>query len=421
MWRIILITLAAAGVSTISCKPAEIESAIQNCDGLFACIVGGDTPAVCNLGGQPETNPLACCVDIEKSCTECAEYGGCGFGTSCLDNAPAACEAIDAQYGGTGTGNDDDDGDDGLDSPEGGENGDGADSTGDMCGDVYGSFQCRGWVAGLHKYAPGAGTGPNAREFDLGPAGTHYRCIDDIMVEAPIDEDPDGPVVNAACREACDAAWSGYTQWNLNGSQSWEFDRNECIFEPSGNGGVVPSDQDDPGTDVGTAACDWFDDESQNIFLGAADDTQCSQADCSSTAWNPNHDFSYSFNAITRVHTVAGPRSFFEDLLVDPEQLFACDVTRYAQSFNVAGAESWAITDATSGDLLYRLGFRTGDYDVTIKRNATGTHPTYPLSSYTAMGTAFAALNGYNAFKLTFKRPLVTGGYATHTINLTLS
>jgi hypothetical protein len=116
------------------------------------------------------------------------------------------------------------------------------------------------------------------------------------------------------------------------------------------------------------------------------------------------------------------PRSFVDDIVEEGlwHNIYQCDTGRYFMSDD-GPPEAWSMEwlSSTENGLLYEMGFRTDDYDLTIRRNAHGS-TVYVLDS-DGMVDAWNALKAYNSFVITFKRPVAPTGYHTYTMTLTLT
>lgn len=286
-------------------------------------------------------------------------------------------------------------------------------TAGDQC-DGWGVYVCHGWVAGVYQ-RNGVGDGAFFNLFDDSvPAVSQnfYECIDNIEVSAPFNAD--AQMIENACKESCYLMNYGWpATWG-----PWVYDHTECVFDENGNNGYLESEV------AGIATCPGSIDATMPIvpipafeYERGAIPEECSPVDCSN--WAPNSKITYSYNAITRTHTTGITPGHLSELYNGGyEQLYGCDDARWMQD-HVGGVERWSMVDLVSGDFLYRMGFRSGDYEVTIKRAGSTSYPTYPMNSYAQMQTAFNALMIYHNLTIKFRRPKSGGGYYSHTMNLT--
>lgn len=300
-----------------------------------------------------------------------------------------------------------------------------ADSSGggDQCIESWSVYQCRGLIIPYYRYMNGGsgtpiffegidpdGAGPM-------PAQDPYICSDDIFVVGP-DADPNSNEIRKLCRAKCDEE-KGDLQfppsigpYNFTGTV-------ECVFEDNSNDGQPTSpDPVGPGND---ATCPWIDanpEEDQNLFDRSAEPADCASVSCA--GWNPDSWISWSFNTGTKTHTTIFPGWFLDDMADDSgARLYVCDKSRFYDSLINGAPKGW-IYAVADNDVLYRMGFRTGDYKLTVQRAGSSSNPVYPLDTVNQRVYAMDELSIGGSFIVRFRRPKTGGGYDSHTMNLTL-
>lgn len=298
-------------------------------------------------------------------------------------------------------------------------------STGDECPE-WGRYDCRGFAAGLfcREGICNAGFG---YEFQFGASGQQAVCIEDggtvsIPICVPFVGEIDSDFLFDECRAECESLTWEWPEEVVIGGITWEFaNQTVCVFEPVGNDGWVPQDQEPAdmpaGQNIGPADCDFFDDDPQVVYQAPCDNEECQDTSVCST-WDHDVDskISTSFKAgppptyTTKVNT-AFWNAFVEERFAE---LYACDEGRYHESI-IGGVSSWAIKDAVAGEFLYELGFRNGDSLVKIAWTGTPGAWTY-LDSYEDMAAFYDLHGDKTSFKLEWLRGLVV-----HKMNLSLN
>jgi len=291
-------------------------------------------------------------------------------------------------------------------------------TAGEQC-EEFSHYRCRGFVADVYRHMT---IGLKFSDIPYGAAGFDpldaYACIGngpgddtDMIVTAPRGTPPDDPIIFNACTEACieenvDYGWPD----PFGTSGQWVFDHRECVFGPLANGG----ESFDPSV-AGVADCAAVGAAQQNEEIDEdATPDECAPVDCSD--WDPNASIAYAVRGTTHEATFdAG----FAAYLQTPEgynKLYGCDDGRYMQSHTGAPpVESWKMVGLSSGEVLYRMGFRSNDKDLKIKRANCSICGYYPLTTLAGMRTAYAAIGSYDDFVVQWKR-----GTTTHTLNLAL-
>lgn len=312
-----------------------------------------------------------------------------------------------------------------------------ADSGGECMPDE-GLYACHGWVAGVYRRK----TNPDSMTI-LGfsdPTRVNAECYgggNSIQIPLMYQEEGENDYLLAECRDKCkellaDGQWTWTDFPNPDGS-IWEPYKIVCVSEPDGNNGAIPEGLE--GTHDGlnpvtgaSELCAWVGktgdpldhDPIQVVYLGPPEDDQCAPAPVC-TGWQPSTSISHSLSGTT--HTVTIDDAFLYDLLHDDgwRTALACDDGSFQQIFNGSGVESWKMVNLTSGDLWYALGFRTGDYDLKVKKTVGGTYQS--LNSYPSMAAAFDLLYPQEtAITVQFKRPCVGTCFpTTHTTNITIN
>ncbi len=371
------------------------------------------------------------CINYDND-DEC----GCTFIPSC------DCDPAPPSYEGDGTADSGDDADTGMVDGVGEAGGDvgGVDESGGEweCGedDDLVFYRCKGWVAGLHRRTDG--TQPNRRYIAEGNQinDDFWATCTEEWVVGPLMADIDNAWVFDMCTDHFQMFRAGDYGWPAN--PDFTFVENKGIFGPSGfdtngitpGGGEVPAGKADPDANgtVGDNSGGTAGAVCENIYPNAeqiqmfevgelGEPPTCAAVSCS--GWNPNGTVSYSINTGTKTITTSMPRSHFVNIFESLwTKLYECDDGRYAQTNpNVTSTsyETWKMTglNATGNELLYRMGFRNNDDQLTIERNVAGA-TVYPLGGTTAgtgynnQMTAGVAMYPYSSFKIKFRRSGVT-------------
>lgn len=296
---------------------------------------------------------------------------------------------------------------------------------GEQCMENWAVFQCRGLVIPYYYYMNGGAGNPIFFEGidpdGVGPmqAQDPYICSDSIFVVGP-DGDPDSEGIREACRDKCNEEKGDYVfpasigPYNFSGTV-------ECIFEENSNDGLPSSAPVGAGN---VASCSWIDatapiePEQQNRRDRDATVDDCAELSCA--GWNPDAWITWSFNTSSNTHTTGFPSWFLGAMLNEQAgRMYACDESRFYEA-QVNGQPKGWIYAVASNDVLYRMGFRTGDYKLTVKRAGSSANPTYPLDTEAQRVLAMQELAVGGSFVVKFRRPTTGGGYANHTMNLTL-
>lgn len=297
-------------------------------------------------------------------------------------------------------------------------------SGGEQCAESWSVYQCRGIIIPYYYYMNG-GAG-NSIFFDgIDPDGVGpmlpqdpYICSDSIFVVGP-DNDPNSEFVRDACKAQCDEEKGDLVfpasigPYNFSGTV-------ECVFDDNSNGGLPTSVPIGAGN---VASCPWIDlsdpvePEPQNLWDRDAEPADCEEVSC--VGWDPNSWITWSYNTATKTHTTVFPGWFLGEMLEEQSaRLYACDESRFYEAFVGGQPKGW-IYAVANNDVLYRMGFRTGDYKLTVQRAGSPTNTIYPLDTDVQRVYAMAELAVGGSFVVKFRRPR-SGGYDVHTMNLTL-
>lgn len=319
---------------------------------------------------------------------------------------------------------------------ESGPNDDGAEESGD-CEPMEGVYACHGWVAGVYRRK----NNPDSMTI-LGSSSGHvnaecYGGGDSIKITRMYQGEMENDYLFDECRDRCrelvaEGQWT-WADFPNPDSNTWEQFKIVCVSEIDGNNGAIPEGQDgvhdglNPVTGA-TDLCNWVGHTGDSIdhdpisitYEGPAEDDQCAPAPVC-TGWQPSTSITHSLSGTT--HTVTIDDAFLIDLIHDDGWRTAlhCDDGSFMQNFNGSGVESWKMVNLTSGDLWYAMGFRSGDYDLKVKKTVGGTYTS--LNSYPNMATAFDLLYPQEtAITVQFKRPCVGTCFpTTHTTNITIN
>lgn len=412
-WTILPALAIAAVAASVSCKPQDsAPDPFDKCDVALFCVDAGTAIEQCESAHNVAISDC-CAVPAAEACA------GSTFYASCVDNYyPDVC----AVYGGSSGPDGDDDASVSISSAGSMSSGgsattadSGADETGGACPE-WGKYRCEGWVVGLYS----TDAAPTNYEFAFG-ATVMGQCIDEIEICVVDVGTDDSAFLFEECRDACEAMNWGWPSVPPTGNHNaWELRKSVCVFAPDGAQGYVPQGLENVTDQPGVMDCPNVGPTGSGIqqvfYVDTCDDSECVSPSC--TGWNPNGAISYSYNATTRVHTVSMARSYVENLMdSDYARLYECDPGRYEE----VSTGVWKMQDMVSGDFLYRLGFRHGDYDLRIRRNISFVW-WYTLQGFMQIADAYDALHTYNALQVEFKRiNAATGQPETHKINITLT
>lgn len=316
---------------------------------------------------------------------------------------------------------------------EGPEDSGGIDDSGGECVPTEATYNCHGWVAGVYLRDD---TGAHGFSFN---GTTNAECFgggDSVQITVPFQGEGENDYLLDKCQEKCEmllaegqwseADWSGTSQHN---PAYWDYWKTVCVVHESAYNGSIPDNWE--GVDDGplpgfSEGCAWVGKSGDSVgdhipkqvtYEGPAAEDECAPPEgCG--GWDP--DSLISHGVVGSTHTTQFDADLMTDIMGgDWRQLYACDSGRYQQSI-VSGVEKWKMFNlsSTGNEVLYSMGFRSGDYDVKIRKSGSG-QTTYTLNSYGAMALAFDALwPGTTSFVVMFKRP-VGQLVASHTMNLT--
>lgn len=367
---------------------------------------GGDDGAEVSCCGAMHTYAYCCPLSCIGGPTaqECSDHG---FGETGIDSASGSGGSASLTLG-TGP-------DSSVDESSGG-----------MCVPDTGLYACHGWVAGVYQRSD---TGNKSFVFGT---DLNAHCVggegETILIPLPNQgSDADNELGFSECKSACDelvaGGMYGESYWGPlpAGYSQYAYLRTDCIFAPDGNNGRIPDGQLDADLSGASELCDWVG-KSGDIINGipvqipyvepAPDDMCAPMVQCDD--WNPQSTSNITHNLVGTTHTTWIDDVFLAELLDTlAAQAYECDVGRFAESIR-SGVTSFAMSNLQSnGELLYSLGFRSGDNSFRVKK--TGTTTWYTLDSFAHIADAFDALHPLTG-GLTFE---FHRGSATHTLNLT--